>query len=491
MDNISPEELIRRTHMGIARLRESQRQLVQDIQERYNELGMAVDQLRSYFNSDSGEDQNSPADDKNCRESKRKRRQSCALHLNDIARPLSSDVVSFLQDRQYGFRGRSRYSQSRSQFLRKQLPDFVSQHLPAILSEKELVLGTMNKVFASKWLNDSQVVLGTKCNKLMVMDVRNNDLVHIPSLRSSEDSVPADCPCGIHAIAINPSRTLLATGAQNTNDLAVYELPTFDALCVGEDAHKDWIFDMDWVDDEHIVTGSRDSTVALWRVNNQSPSLVGASRSVGHSVIKPCQVKPCNRALRVRALALSRNTRLMGVLSMDAKFHFWDLGRFQQLETLDLPWRRENVCVASSDELGVFAVGSEAYVTLVDHRLKPSAKCRSLQIPPRFRERGAERGIRSLSFNENIITIGTGDGRLLFFDMKNNKFLLQMDGKHCELQVGEGWLRNDSNYRDHFLHGYYPNAIYTHCYDEARARIFAAGGPLPAGLYGNYAGLFY
>ena len=52
-DDSTPEDLFRRTQQGIARLRESQRQLVRDIQDRYNELGMAVDQLRSYFNSSS------------------------------------------------------------------------------------------------------------------------------------------------------------------------------------------------------------------------------------------------------------------------------------------------------------------------------------------------------------------------------------------------------------------------------------------------------
>lgn len=56
----------------------------------------------------------------------------------------------------------------------------------------------------------------------------------IPSLKGSGKSEPADCPCGIHSIAINPSRTLLATGADNTNDLAVYRLPSFDPVFIGE-----------------------------------------------------------------------------------------------------------------------------------------------------------------------------------------------------------------------------------------------------------------
>ena len=70
--------------------------------------------------------------------------------------------------------------------------------------------------------------------QLEVIDLQTGNLDHIPSLKSSNNSEPASCPCGIHSIATNPSRTLLATGAENTNDLAVYKLPTFDPVCVGE-----------------------------------------------------------------------------------------------------------------------------------------------------------------------------------------------------------------------------------------------------------------
>lgn len=56
----------------------------------------------------------------------------------------------------------------------------------------------------------------------------------IPSLKGSGSTTPAECPCGIHAIAINPSRTLVATGAENTNELAIYRLPSFDPVMLGE-----------------------------------------------------------------------------------------------------------------------------------------------------------------------------------------------------------------------------------------------------------------
>ena len=34
------------------------------------------------------------------------------------------------------------------------------------------------------------------------------------------------------------------------------------------------------------------------------------------------------------------------------------------------------------------------------------------------------------------------------------------------------------------------NAIYTHCYDACHRRLFSAGGPHQAGLFGNYAALW-
>ena len=33
-------------------------------------------------------------------------------------------------------------------------------------------------------------------------------------------------------------------------------------------AHGDWIFDMCWLDDQFLVSGSRDGTLALWRITD-------------------------------------------------------------------------------------------------------------------------------------------------------------------------------------------------------------------------------
>ena len=386
------------------------------------------------------------------------------------------ELLRFLHQRQLGtFTGDAR----------SVVNERVAHHLPGLLQEKEYNVGSINKVFASSWVSDRQIVTGTKCNKLMILDLITRQMVQIPSLKSSHDSLPADCPCGIHSIAINPSRTLLATGAENTNDVAVYRLPTFDPVCLGEGGHKDWIFDIKWLDDEFFVTGARDSCIALWCVKDSDyDDFVQVERlnMPGYAINQPVFVKNCHNAEKIRALAYNDQQYHLAALSLDAQLHIWDTQTWKQIESRKLPHVRENVCMALSKDRSLYAVGSQSHVSYMDSRSRKTISSVQSQL------RGC--GIRSVSFNENVVTIGTGAGAILFYDLNAGKYLECSCGHACMLNAGKGWLLRDETYMDIFMDQDYPNAIYTHCYDDSGTKLFAAGGPLPAGLHGNYCGLW-
>lgn len=77
---------------------------------------------------------------------------------DDDGNHISVEVFQHILDRQFGLQ--------KCKNPRKLVSSFVSQHMPDLFQEKEFKMGKINKIFCSKWLDDKQVVLGTKCNKV-------------------------------------------------------------------------------------------------------------------------------------------------------------------------------------------------------------------------------------------------------------------------------------------------------------------------------------
>ena len=165
-----------------------------------------------------------------------------------------------------------------------------------------------------------------------------------------------------------------------------------------------------------------------------------------------------------------------------------------------LPHTLENVCLSTDEECQMYAVGSkvirkETMTGMFTDLLKAHTDLldsRTLQSVRKIPSRNAGCGIRSVSFKGNILTIGTGVGLMLFWDLRACKFLesTMNSNRAVQLKASRGWVQRDDTFMDAFQNQKYLPAIYTHCYDTSGTRLFAAGGPLQCGLKGNYIGLW-
>ncbi|XP_040855488.1 DDB1- and CUL4-associated factor 12-like protein 2 [Ochotona curzoniae] len=412
-------------------------------------------------------------------------------------------LVHYLQDRQVGAQG-----QLAQRGFESQLNSLAARSLPHMLREQQLDLGTLDKVLASQWLNSREVVCGTMCNKLFRLDVYSGQITHCPLMVDREPAARNFSDSGIQAIELNPSKTLLATRGKNPSSLAVYQLPTMDPVCLGDiQGHEDGIYAIAWVSDNVVVSGSCDGTLALWQLDTEFfHDTIDSHSSSGipmYGHMHPADVEDSSiytsisRSYRpVGALAFSSKNQELGSVSLDCYFHLWKpQTNLSRLFSFRLPYFRANVCMTYCDEFSLYAVASSTYVYFLD----PRQLQKSL---PLLNCLGFGASVCSISFYQDIITLGTVHGSLLFYDIRAQKFLedsceIGQDStpgsgrRMLKLTCSRGWINQDTYRANRNIDlNQLPSSLYTHCYNWPDMKLFVAGGPLFSDLRGNYAGLW-
>lgn len=152
---------------------------------------------------------------------------------------------------------------------------------------------------------------------------------------------------------MNPSRTLLATGGENPSDVAIYSLPDFRPVTIGESAHSDWLFDLEWIDDEYLISGSRCSSVALWRFADHvteedcrvCPHVqwirpMGVS-SVAYPATRPVHVTKLKKFDKVRALSYNKRNGGVTAVSLNSCLCVVDLATMKQVRRIGEEGKKE------------------------------------------------------------------------------------------------------------------------------------------------------
>lgn len=88
------------------------------------------------------------------------------------------------------------------------------------------------------------------------------------------------------------------------------------------------------MDDEFFVSGSRDTKLALWQVQDQYEEQYDSDGDLIQPVtqfLKPTVIRSCKTAQKVRAITFNKQLKEMVTLSLNGYVHIWDVERFKQV----------------------------------------------------------------------------------------------------------------------------------------------------------------
>ncbi|KAI8471738.1 MAG: WD40-repeat-containing domain protein [Monoraphidium minutum] len=346
---------------------------------------------------------------------------------------------------------------------------------------------TVDKAFCSVWLGSDSVLVGTKCNNLLLLDVvtgrhRRVPLPPKPALRLGPELMHnPDGHCGMHAVDVSPDGRYVVTGGRAAEDALVLRRSTMTPVRTFS-GHADWVFGLAWVTESHFVSCSRDGTIKLWCVGQP-----GEEGYVAEAAAPLASVLDNKRAVvKQRDIRCWVPDGRIVSLGVDGSVVTWD-SSLRQMRKATLEGARELICLAVQDRL--VAAGSRSHMHLLDLR----QRCSVVGTMP-----VTDNGVRSLQLAGHVLSAGTGDANLVFYDLR---YLRHARGPRLRdlaeeddpfdavrgqqpLELGHLEMPTSTNNVQDTWGWVVRDTVYTHCWDRSGTRLFMAGGPLAVGLAG-------
>lgn len=113
-----------------------------------------------------------------------------------------------------------------------------------------------------------------------------------------------------------------------------------------------------------------------------------------------------------------------------------------QITKIPMSYTAESVCLEVDTDLNtqLYVVGSRSHVTFIDARV-PHWPAGFLKSPD------DECGVRSLKFNQDVLSFGTGAGNLFFYDLRAGALLSSQSSREqpFKLQTSPGYVVKKSS----------------------------------------------
>ena len=182
--------------------------------------------------------------------------------------------------------------------------------------------------------------------------------------------------------------------------------------------HTDLAFAVEFLNDTHLISGSRDGSVCLWNTDSLSGdcdrTLVSDLRSASTLVGTKHQ-----HSNKVRDLTVGHGGRQFASVSVDGELKIWDSWTFMPVSTFSNCVHGEHpIPLQHDDERGIYVLGVNAGIWVVDSRM-PGHACLG------FVAGLNPDGIRSVDVRNDVVVSGTECGMLNFYDLRGANYLAQ------------------------------------------------------------------
>lgn len=129
---------------------------------------------------------------------------------------------------------------------------------------------------------------------------------------------------GIRAINTNPDKTLIAVASGNPYHIHIFDLPSLSANTILQ-GHNDAIFSVAWIDNNTLISGSRDGTMRCWTLNRNKLQTVQDTAHRSIDIIEPSWSTTKLNSQRIRDLTYVDMKAV--TLSSNGFLDLWDVDK--------------------------------------------------------------------------------------------------------------------------------------------------------------------